>query len=260
MGIDSFKTDVKNSRNKRWTKQEIKGGINKLAEEKGETPTLRQAVQCDYLPSNGTINSKFGTWNNALDKSGFDVNEKHGHKFDEKHDSRHEDEKVSVFTEVEQDNSFELVEEHSNKSKGEASEALITGKLLKRNVNVLEPYGENQRYDIVIDVCGELFKLQCKTGRLNEQESGVKFSAQSSSIRSDGYVKEPYGEGIDYFAIYVWEMDETFIVHQSEVANSTGTLRLTKTENNQVKGVTFAAEHHIDTVVNKMKQGTFGRQ
>lgn len=254
MGLEAFETSTNSDRNVRWTEKEILDAINTLAEEKQSTPTLRQAVNCDYLPTNSTIRSKFGTWNNALDEAGFDVNEKHGHDLDSKHTSKTEKKNISVFSELDHEDSISILGEHSNKSKGEATEAIITGEFLKRNINVLDPYGENQRYDLVLDTGSEMIKVQCKKGKLTDDRDVVRFSAQSSSLRSDGYVKDSYDSSVDYFAVYVWEISELFIVHTAKVANTTGSLRLTKPKNNQVKGITFAAEHTVESFIDKLAE------
>jgi hypothetical protein len=252
MGIESFTSDEVNKNSREWTKSEIIKGIKRLKEEKGQTPTLQQAINASYLPSNRTIKKKFDTWNNALHKSGFNVNEKHGHELDKEHKAKSEEEKPSVFNEVSVEDSFNILGEHTNKSKGEATEAIITSELLKRGVNVLSPYGENQRYDLVIDVNGELSKIQCKTGRVSDDTEVVIFATRSSSLRSDGYEKNQYGDIIDYFAVYAWEIDMLFIISPSKVADTQGRLRLTKPENNQVKGITFAADYTIDTFIDQV--------
>ena len=53
----------------------------------------------------------------------------------------------------------------NNKTKGERSEAIIIAKLLEVGYGVLTPFGDNRRYDLVIeDADGKFWRVQCKTG------------------------------------------------------------------------------------------------
>ena len=54
------------------------------------------------------------------------------------------------------------------KAIGERSQAHISARLLDVGYNVLTPYGDNTRYDLVIgDADGKFYRIQCKTGRSN---------------------------------------------------------------------------------------------
>jgi hypothetical protein len=46
------------------------------------------------------------------------------------------------------------------------TEAVILAHLIQRGDLIALPFGNNQRYDMVIDRGGALLKAQCKTGRL----------------------------------------------------------------------------------------------
>ncbi len=53
---------------------------------------------------------------------------------------------------------------NDSRSKGELSELLIAGALVCAGYSVLMPYGQMQRYDLVIeDAKGEFWRVQCKT-------------------------------------------------------------------------------------------------
>jgi PD-(D/E)XK endonuclease len=60
---------------------------------------------------------------------------------------------------------------------GLRSEAAILSELVRRGCAVLLPFGVNQRYDLVLDIDGELVKVQCKTGRL--RHGAINFSTRS---------------------------------------------------------------------------------
>jgi len=51
------------------------------------------------------------------------------------------------------------------KAIGERSQAYIIARLLEAGYNVLIPYGDNMRYDVVIeDADGQFWRVQSKTG------------------------------------------------------------------------------------------------
>src|SRR5260370_17115915 len=55
-----------------------------------------------------------------------------------------------------------------NKSVGERSQAIILARLSEVGYNVLIPFGENHRYDLVIeDADRQFWRIQCKPGGIS---------------------------------------------------------------------------------------------
>ena len=52
------------------------------------------------------------------------------------------------------------------KTIGDQTQAMVLARLLQVYPNVLIPFGENARYDLVIDDGKKFLSVQCKTGRL----------------------------------------------------------------------------------------------
>jgi len=59
----------------------------------------------------------------------------------------------------------------NTKALGEVTEGVILAHLLRRGEVVLLPFGNNQRYDMVVDRSGLLIKAQCKTGDYDKARS-----------------------------------------------------------------------------------------
>jgi hypothetical protein len=74
------------------------------------------------------------------------------------------------------------------KSKAEKTEAAILARLSgQEGVTILLPFGGgNGRYDMVIDDHGTFYRVQCKTGRLEQNGSVVFFNAASSTYHYYG--------------------------------------------------------------------------
>lgn len=69
---------------------------------------------------------------------------------------------------------------HTQKT-GDISEQAAVTRLLQCGYVVLQPIGQMHRYDLVIeDAEGKFWKIQCKTGWLNKDQSIIKFATASS--------------------------------------------------------------------------------
>ena len=130
----------------------------------------------------------------------------------------------------------------NTKAIGEISQAYIVATLLKAGYAVLTPYGDNLRYDLVIEKDGKFSRVQCKTGRL--RNGAINFNTASCYGHRDR-PRQHYRNQIEYFAVYYPNDDTTYLVPVDEVGVSTAALRLEAPKNNQVKNVRFAETFKI---------------
>ena len=127
---------------------------------------------------------------------------------------------------------------------GERSEAIIFAELVKRGHRVLVPYGNNHRYDLVIDVGGRFLRAQCKTGRL--RDGAIRFNTVSTRVNTVRTFTTPYdADQIDLFLIYCPDTERVYALDVGEAASSNGRLRVDPTANGQAKGVRWAADHEL---------------
>ena len=79
------------------------------------------------------------------------------------------------------------------------------------------PFGENCRYDLVVDRTGELTRVQCKTGRL--RHGAVRFSTASTygHLQSPHDARRHYIGQIAAFAVYCPETDGVYLIPIGEV-------------------------------------------
>ena len=131
-----------------------------------------------------------------------------------------------------------------SKTKGEKTEAIVLAELVKRDVTVLEPFGENHRYDFVISVADEFYRLQCKAGR---GEGGTTtFETRSTRPRGTGISRENYEGDIDFFIVYAWETGDIYLVPVEDAPKGGMVLRSIPTANNQTEGINWAEEYRLD--------------
>ena len=94
------------------------------------------------------------------------------------------------------------------KSIGEKAEAMVLARFILQGWIVLMPFGDNQRYDFVIDRGKGFEKVQVKNGRL--RNGSIRFEARSSSgYRGSG--RNSYQGQIDLFAIYCPETSKVYL-------------------------------------------------
>ena len=98
----------------------------------------------------------------------------------------------------------------SPKQKGELAEQICISELMKFEVVVAKPIGDNQRYDLIIDLCGKLYKAQVKTGHLNRTRK-VWHRCYSVRINSKQYITKGYVNAIDVFLIYCPDNNEVWV-------------------------------------------------
>lgn len=135
------------------------------------------------------------------------------------------------------------------KTIGEISEAVVLTEFLKAGFPVLLPFGENSRYDMVIEAGGRFLRVQCKTaspcGR-NGDRACVRFHAYSHRFTAGKFdSREAYRGAADLFAAYAPTTGQVYVLAVDEVPETDVWLRLTPARNNQQSGVRLAEEHTL---------------
>jgi PD-(D/E)XK endonuclease len=114
---------------------------------------------------------------------------------------------------------------------------------------LLVPFGENTRYDLVVDDGFALARIQCKTGRL--RGGAVEFAVTSTygHHRNPVTARRGYAGQIDYFAVYCPETAGVYLVPISEVATrSIARLRVEPPRNGQKRRIRLASQYKIASV------------
>ena len=128
--------------------------------------------------------------------------------------------------------------------------------LVSRGEEVLIPWADHLRYDLaIVNYEGEilsakkphLYRIQCKKARLTEDGSCIIFNAFNTIPRESGRraeVKGYRGE-IEYFGVFSPDTGKCYLVPVDSVPIAGARLRITKSRNNQEKGVRWAKEFEI---------------
>ena len=84
------------------------------------------------------------------------------------------------------------------KAVGERSESAVLNRFIHKGYSVSIPFGNNQRYDLIVDRDGKLWKVQVKTGCFR---NGCVSFRPCSTNGFTGQHKDYVGQ-IDAFAVY----------------------------------------------------------
>lgn len=136
--------------------------------------------------------------------------------------------------------------EVNTKEVSEQSEAIVLAELLKRGFSVSLPFGDNQRYDLVLDTGNKLLRVQVKVGRT--RDGFIEFDTCSSHDRKD------YRGQVEMFAVYVFEPERVYLVPVRDVPITKARLRLQEPNNGQSKGLRWASDFDLDVILGSIAQ------
>jgi hypothetical protein len=136
------------------------------------------------------------------------------------------------------------------KSTGEYSEVVIAERLLRAGYNVLTPYGDSLRYDLVIeDADGKFWRVQCKTAWTDDKGATLLFNSSSKHYHYKGgrttNANRNYRGQIEYFAVYSPDTDKVYLIPVDHVGVTNVRLRLVPTGNKQEKNVRWAKDYEL---------------
>ncbi len=137
------------------------------------------------------------------------------------------------------------VDLRSPNRKGAIAELAIAAAAAKLGVEVLKPFNDHARYDLVFDVDGRFLRVQCKWAR--KDEAVVLVNLTGSRITTRGTVRTTYASHeIDAVAAYCAELDQCYLLPVAMIAGMNGlTLRLSPPRNAQRAWLHWASDFQL---------------
>jgi PD-(D/E)XK nuclease superfamily protein len=135
------------------------------------------------------------------------------------------------------------------KAKGDRTTLAVMLGLHEAGFAVSVPFGENTRYDLIIDDGTSLARVQCKTGRL--RLGGIRWATCSSYAHHPNprMVQRDYIGEIDYFAVYCPETAGVYLIPIAEAQlKRMGILRVEPARNNQRRFIRLASDYQIGRI------------
>ena len=110
------------------------------------------------------------------------------------------------------------------------------------------PFGENTRYDLIIDDGRTLDRVQCKTGHM--RFGAVVFPTASSYAHHPNpkQRRRHYLGQVDSFAVYCPPLSTVYLIPISDLPLDRATLRVTPARNHQRKRIRDAAAYELAKV------------
>jgi phage-related protein len=131
----------------------------------------------------------------------------------------------------------------SPKARGELTEAIVLAKLIEYGDSVSLPFGDNKRYDMVIDDGRQLHRIQVKTARDGRGARSIEFNTVSTHPISGRRTK--YHGQIEAFIAYHPGLREFYWVPVEECSSTKCTLRVFPSKNNQKRGVRITGSYRL---------------
>ena len=139
----------------------------------------------------------------------------------------------------------------SNKQKGNLTELQCMTEFYKLGYTVCIPYGENNRYDFIVDIDGKLIRVQVKTSRTYDNGRSYEISCRSSRTNSKRSINKPYNkEEIDFFCTMIENICCLIPVHE---CNNTKTIRVMESLNNQTTYLNMIDEYCLQKQIDKIR-------
>ena len=130
----------------------------------------------------------------------------------------------------------------------------ITG-LYELGCDISIPFGNSQKYDLIMDYRGKLYKVQVKHAQDQFSESGVlthfTFKTRWQGHNANGYTQTSYTkDDIDFFATY--HKGKIYLIPVEECSGATKTIRYVPPKSGQRKGINFAQDYLAEEVLKKL--------
>jgi prevent-host-death family protein len=132
--------------------------------------------------------------------------------------------------------------------KGNVAELAIAAEAAKLGLSVLKPLTEHERYDLVLGIGGQLFRVQCKWAKRREEVVAINLA--TSRRGPDGFVRSTYWPSeVDAIGAYCEELDACYLIPIDVVAGQSAVqLRLSPARNGQRAALHFAEQYLLGAV------------
>ena len=146
-----------------------------------------------------------------------------------------------------------MEKELTTKQKGDITELKCLTYFYEQGYSVSVPWGENDRYDLILDIGSYLLRLQVKTSRKGDSPGTFTFSTATTHKNRVKVEREKYTkDDIDYFVtIY---NNKCYLVSCLECNGSHKTLRYGIYKNSNPTNVNWSENYLAENIISKIKQ------
>lgn len=142
----------------------------------------------------------------------------------------------------------------NTKQIGNLTELQCVTRLYELGCKISIPYGDSEKYDMIIDVSDNLYKVQVKHSKEYKTAEGevdyIKFKGRWQQKSAKGYKQSLYKSNeVDFFATFY--NGECYLIPQKECTYEK-ILRINSPKNGQLKGVSFLENYKAQEVLKQL--------
>jgi hypothetical protein len=131
----------------------------------------------------------------------------------------------------------------NTKAIGDLSELEVAIALARAGYIVSKPLGDSHRYDLIIDDGETLSRVQVKTGRL--ASGSIRVACCSTHSHRGGPHSRSYRGQIDYIGVFCPQTGDSYLVPETEIAETHMHLRVAPTVNRQDRHIRWASRYKL---------------
>ena len=129
------------------------------------------------------------------------------------------------------------------KQLGSLTELQCMSAFISEGYSVSIPYGDNNRYDFIADINGNLIRIQVKTASSKDNGKSYSFSCKSSRTNGKRTINKKYDKSeIDFFATFI--NGECYLVLVEE-CSTIKVIRFEQCANNQNTYVNYEENYRL---------------
>ena len=138
----------------------------------------------------------------------------------------------------------------NTKEIGNLTELQCITALYELGCDISIPFGNSQKYDLIMDYEGTLYKVQVKHANEHE-DTHFSFKTRWQGHNTNGYTQTSYTKNdIDFFATFY--RGNVYLVPVEECSGAKKNLRIVPPKNGQVKGINFAKDYLAEEVLKRL--------
>lgn len=134
----------------------------------------------------------------------------------------------------------------NSKSKGNLGEIKVASEFIKYGCMVSFPFGDNARYDLVVDMNGELKKVQVKYAASKNANGAWRCMCVSSTNHTTNKKLDKYKNDVDIMAYYIPELDICIMFNIEEIGDKTSIHVRNEAPLNSQNNVIYIKDHTFD--------------
>lgn len=139
----------------------------------------------------------------------------------------------------------------NTKEIGNLTELQCITALYELGCDISIPFGNSQKYDLIIDWHNQLYKIQIKHALEHDKGAYFSFKTRWQGHNTTGYTQTSYTKkDIDYFATFY--NGNVYLIPVEQCSGAEKNLRIIPPKNGQIKGINFAKDYLAKEVLKKM--------